>query len=37
MDTGIMFEAGDIVMRRLIFDRDNDVLDQIGEALRKRF
>jgi hypothetical protein len=37
MDSGIMFEAGDIVMRRLIFDRDDDVLDQIGEAFRKRF
>ncbi len=34
MDIRIMFEAGDIVMSRLIFNRDDDVLDEIGEALR---
>jgi len=32
-----MLDAGDIVMRWLILDRDDDVLDQIGEAFRKRF
>ena len=32
-DAGIMLDAGDIVMRWLILDRDDDVLDQIGEAL----